>query len=598
MLEDGLSANENFVGQLVYRYAFPSILALLGTQASGFINSAIIGNTLGSVGLSVVSLVAPVALVYWSLGSLIGVGASVISGTALGKDDKALCARMYTLSYLVAIAAGAAITVLGLTNLDRIVTLLGAEGEYFALTRDYMRFYIPGGISMLLIYIPLNFLRVIGKPNLGMIMLLLMSLLNVVCLLIFTVFLGLGLGGLALASVTSSTLTFIFGACQFINKDSPLKFRKPVETLRSMIALITAGSPSALNNICQAVQILCINLLLVRMGAGFFLPAYSLVSATSEFFLAIILGVSQTALPLISISFGERDFRSIRIILKKAVGLGSIIVGLCGILLLLLRNKMGMIFGIRDASILADSARGLIFLALSLNLSFINNMLANYFNAVSRLAIANTIVVCRLICFMILPLYLLFPAFSINALWISLILAEAITLCVTFLIVTVIHMRNRNFSRYLLLDSTLIDNNRVIDFSVKNTIEDVTFASEKISGFCEENEIPAKKILHISLAIEEMLLMIDEFSFTKDKTEYTDVRMMVLETPVRETSTQRIIIRIRNTGKYFNPVAYYYENKNTEAGAERTLGIAMIVNMAEEVEYRKTFGVNNLIITI
>ncbi|GHV69510.1 hypothetical protein AGMMS49928_12070 [Spirochaetia bacterium] len=590
MLEDGLSANENFVGQLVYRYAFPSILALLGTQASGFINSAIIGNTLGSVGLSVVSLVAPVALFYCSLGSLIGVGAAVISGTALGKDDKVLCARMYTLSYLVAIAAGAAITVLGLLNLDRIVTLLGAEGEYFALTRDYMRFYIPGGISMLLIYIPLNFLRVIGKPNLGMIMLLLMSLLNVVCLLIFTVLLGLGLGGLALASVTSSILTFIFGACQFINKDSPLKFRKPVEMLRSMIALIAAGSPSALNNICQAVQILCINLLLVRMGTSFFLPAYSLVSATSEFLLALILGVSQTALPLISISFGERDFRSIRIILKKAIGLGSIIVGLCGVLLLLLRSKMGMIFGIRDASILADSARGLIFLALSLNLSFINNMLANYFNAISRLAIANTIVVCRLICFMLLPLYLLFPAFSINALWISLILAEAITLCVTFLIVTVIHIRNRNFSPYLLLDSTLIDNNRVVDFSVKNTMEDVTFASEKISGFCEENEIPAKKILHISLAIEEMLLMINEFSFTKDKTEYTDVRMMVLE--------ERIIIRIRNTGKYFNPMAYYYENKDTEAGAERTLGIAMILKMAEEVEYRKTFGVNNLVLII
>jgi hypothetical protein len=59
-----------------------------------------------------------------------------------------------------------------------------------------------------------------------------------------------------------------------------------------------------------------------------------------------------------------------------------------------------------------------------------------------------------------------------------------------------------------------------------------------------------------------------------------------------------IIIRIRNSGKYFNPVEYYYENKDTEAGFEKIMGIMMILKMARQVEYRETFGVNNLIITI
>jgi anti-sigma regulatory factor (Ser/Thr protein kinase) len=57
-------------------------------------------------------------------------------------------------------------------------------------------------------------------------------------------------------------------------------------------------------------------------------------------------------------------------------------------------------------------------------------------------------------------------------------------------------------------------------------------------------------------------------------------------------------MRIRNLGKYFNPVAYYYENKDTEAGQERAMGIAMILKMAQKIEYRETFGVNNLLITI
>jgi hypothetical protein len=57
-------------------------------------------------------------------------------------------------------------------------------------------------------------------------------------------------------------------------------------------------------------------------------------------------------------------------------------------------------------------------------------------------------------------------------------------------------------------------------------------------------------------------------------------------------------MRIRNAGKRFNPVEYYYENKNTETGREKTLGVDMILKMAQNVEYRETFGLNNLIITI
>jgi anti-sigma regulatory factor (Ser/Thr protein kinase) len=123
---------------------------------------------------------------------------------------------------------------------------------------------------------------------------------------------------------------------------------------------------------------------------------------------------------------------------------------------------------------------------------------------------------------------------------------------------------------------------------------DVDFASTKISSFCEENELSAKTSMHISLAIEEILIMINEYSLRKDRQEYTDLRIMIIP----EESGSLVIMRIRNAGKDFNPVDYYYENKDTEAGREQTLGIAMILKMAKHVEYRETFGVNNLIITI
>ncbi|MDR3170116.1 MAG: ATP-binding protein [Treponema sp.] len=586
----GLVSNDVFVGKLIYRYLFPSIIALLGMQSSGFINSVIIGNRLGSAGLSVVSLVMPIVLVYYSIGSLIGVGASIISGAALGRGDKDLCAKVYTLSYIVGVGIGVLMTVLGLFNLDQIVTLLGADPDKFDRTRNYVRFFIAGGSSWLLLYIPLNYLRVTGKPKPAMNMLLLLSFLNVSGCVIFVMLLDMGISGMALASVTSATFTFVFGAICLRDKNSPLKLQNPDRAITQIGSIVAAGSPSALNNVCRAVQVLSMNILIVRMGAGIFLPSYSLVSAVSDFLLAFTLGISQPMLPLVGISFGEKDFRSIRIILKKSLILGNGIIGICALVVLFGSKKIGLIFGLQDGDIFQNAACGLLFFACSINLAFINNLIFNFFNATHRVALANMIVVSRLVLFMVIPAWLLFPFTGINAVWISIVFTEAATIGVTFLVTSILHTKNHRLSRFLLLDSTLLENSPVIDFSVKNTVEDVDTASSKISGFCEENELSPKKAIHISLAIEEMLIMVNEYSLRKDKIEYTDVRIMI--------TGERIIMRIRASGKHFNPVEYYYENKDTEAGASQTLGIGMILKMAQSVEYEETFGVNNLIIAI
>ncbi|MDR3341439.1 MAG: ATP-binding protein [Treponema sp.] len=588
--EQDLVANDIFIGKLIYRYVFPSIIAMLGMQSSGFINSMIIGHNLGSAGLSVISLVMPISLGYFSIGSLIGVGASIISSIALGRGEKDRCAEVYTLSYIVAAGLGVILTVTGLLNLDRIVWFLGADAAHFDYAYDYIRFCIMGGSAWLLIYIPLNYLRIIGKPKLAMTMLLLMSVLKIIGMGIFINLLDMGTGGLALSSVSSAALAFVFGVSRLGGKNSPLKFKWPARAFAYISAVIPAGSPSALNNICQAVKIFCVNLLFVRMGAGMYLPAYTLVNTVNDIVLAVILGISQTVLPLVGISFGEKDFRTIRIILKKALGLGNIIIGLCAVCILLAHNTISLLFGLNDDTLRWHTGMGLIFFAASLNLAFINNMIANYFSATRRVAIANIIVVSRLVLFMVLPAWLLFSMAGVYAVWISLIVTEAATLGVTFLAITMTHTRNPRLSRYLLLDSALVEHSAIIDFSVKNTTEDVDFASTKITDFCKEHDISMKNTMHISLAIEEMIIMINEHSLGKDKTEYTDVRLMV--------APEHITMRIRSSGKYFNPVEYYYENKHTEAGLNQILGIAMILKMAQTVEYRETLGMNTLIITI
>ena len=57
-----------------------------------------------------------------------------------------------------------------------------------------------------------------------------------------------------------------------------------------------------------------------------------------------------------------------------------------------------------------------------------------------------------------------------------------------------------------------------------------------------------------------------------------------------------VLLRIRNSGKIFDPLRFYEENRDNEELTEQVLGIKMIAGTAKNIEFRETFGTNNLMI--
>ena len=140
------------------------------------------------------------------------------------------------------------------------------------------------------------------------------------------------------------------------------------------------------------------------------------------------------------------------------------------------------------------------------------------------------------------------------------------------------------------LDGLLLESSseQEISFSVENSLDDIVFASEKISGFCEESGIGMKTAMRLSLAIEEMLTVIITYCMDREKKQYIDIRIVKLE--------DGVLLRIRNTGRIFDPVRFYEENKDREDMADSVLGIKMIAGTAKQIEFHDTFGTNNLLI--
>jgi anti-sigma regulatory factor (Ser/Thr protein kinase) len=371
---------------------------------------------------------------------------------------------------------------------------------------------------------------------------------------------------------------------------SPLAFCNVHGVAQKIKELVLAGSPRSVEKVLAAARTFFINQILVRGGAGDLLPCWSLVITTQGLMATFIEGIADTAQSLSSIAYGEKDYRNIRLTIKKTFFYGAFVTILMAALLAVFRSQIVTLFGQTDPVLAAISATGLLFIAVSLVFNLASNIIVNFFTATSRSWIATTISVCRIFIFSVVPAWFLFPHYSINAVFGSFLLLEVGGLLVLGASLLLVRARSPNLSPFLLLDRQEEQRIKAIDFSVLNDTEEITDAAAKIGEFCREHDIPSKERFHVSLAIEEMLLMIKEHAFKPGIKEYCDVRIAIY--------SGVLIMRIRDIGKHFNPVEYYYNNKDSADGFMETIGVDMILKMAMNVEYRETYGVNNLIITI
>ncbi|MDR2089202.1 MAG: ATP-binding protein [Clostridiales Family XIII bacterium] len=588
---DALKPNDAFIGKVVVRYLAPSVLSMIGTRISSMANGLILGNFIGENGLAALSIVSPVSLAYLSLGALIGVGASIVSGVALGRGDMEACNRAYTLAYASSLLAGFVMMLAGVFFAGGIASVLGAKGDIFPLARDYIRVAALGGLFTVLLYTPLNYLRLCGKPNHAMALLLIMSFANTGFSAFFVMALGMRTAGVALGGCAGSLLAWLFGAYCLWGPRSELRVGRFRFVAGELPAVLRAGRTPALSNICRSAQYMFLNLMFVRVAPRA-LPAYAVVCAAQDMLLAVVLGFSQILLPLASFSYGEKDGRCIRAVTKRILLIGNLAVGACALLLLAIRGHVGLLFGIRDAYVLEELNTALCFMALGANLSFINNTACNYFNVTRRGMISLMTTLCRLLVFPLIPAYALAGSMGARAVWISIAASEFLTALALVAAILAVRARDANLSRLWLLPDSFAEKPNILDFSVENTSEAAAFASARIVDFCEANAVRAERALRLSLAIEEMLLLINEHSQSKRRKAFADLRVTVAD--------GELTLRIRNAGARFNPLqsreaSSSGEDENPDA---YLMGMDMILKMAKKVEYMEIFGVNNLTVTI
>jgi Na+-driven multidrug efflux pump/anti-sigma regulatory factor (Ser/Thr protein kinase) len=587
---DFLSVNNKLIKQIVGRYVFPGIMAQLGVKVGSVINTVIIGQLYGTDGLALMSLLSPLELVLMSVGSLICVSGAVYAGYAAAKNED--FSDWYSSAFWSVIIAGAVISLLGIIFAEDLATLFGANEIQNAPLTAAIRAMLTGGVFVTAVYLPLNFLKVIGRPTAAMHMLFIMSGVNVVFAYIFAGIMGMGVAGAMLGTAVSYAAAFTYGQITFHKYGTDIKLLPPKafrKFFRGKLRALPSGVPSALNNILRAVLALCVNLLIIAFipkNAPEMMSAVAILNSVMSIINAFVFGISQSTLQIAGIAYSERDYKTVNLAVRNIFIIGNIAVGILAALIIIFRNHIGFLFGINDSSY---SALALTFAGCYANLYLSNNIMTNFFSAVRRNLPAIVIVSLRLSLFMLVPAFFL-CVFGLAdfAVWVGYFSAELIAFIVILVYTAIKRRKNPNLSRLLLLDNNAVRDIKALDFSVPGNIAAGAEASERISLFLEETDLPPKSIMRISMAVEEIVALVCSHAALK-MNEFIDIRII-------KKNDEALFMRLRYGGRDFNPVKYCYRHFDDDDSD--AFGMNLVLKLTNDVTYNRLLGVNNLILEI
>lgn len=406
------------------KYALPSIIGMLIVGLQTIIDGLFVGRGVGALGLAAVNISMPLISSMLSVSIMIISGGIVITGIAKGQGDDERVRGYTTLTFITLLVTMATLSLLVGLFLKRLCYFLGSNDEVYPFVRQYLGIIGCGFIFYCIPNFTEAFTRLNGKPNWVFVSGVICCAVNIVLDYFFVMRFGWGVAGAAVATCIANT-TAAFVLLRFV------RFGRIKGGFTKIKKIFYNGSSEMLTSVSAAITTYIFNLVLMREVGVKGVAAFTIVCYLNFIVNMSIFGLSQAMYPLMSYSVGTRNYRKIKSLLVNALLLGGGIGTGVYLLVLVFKHGIASAFSNGDIELQILTTVATTYVTLHYLVSFINIVACSFHTAVERPFESVVIALCRSIVFVLLPMFSLTPIIGQTGVWLSMPIAEVLTLLVS-----------------------------------------------------------------------------------------------------------------------------------------------------------------------
>lgn len=436
-----IKLSEHFTYRKLIGFTLPSVFMMIFSSIYGVVDGLCISNLAGDIPFKAINIVMPYIMITSTVGFMLGSGGTAIVANARGAGDIERANRCFSLFVYVNLALSALIAALSIAFIRPIASLLGAEGEILEAAVRYSRVVFLALPFASLQFFFQNFFVAAEKPRLGLFVIILAGVMNMVLdvLLVGLLPLEYKLIGAATATAVSQTVGGIIPIIYFSSKNSTVfKLGKTRLDFGVILRACYNGSSELMSNISMNFVGMLYNLQLIKYAGDDGVAAYGVMMYVSMIFVAIFLGYSIGAAPVVSYNDGAGNNREKRSVFKKSLVIILSISAATFIFSELLAEPLSAVFVSYSSELLALTVRGMRIFSVSFLFMGIAIFGSSFFTALGDGLTSAIISFLRTLVFQLAAVLVLPIIFGgVNGIWWSVVFAElmAAILTVVFLVV-------------------------------------------------------------------------------------------------------------------------------------------------------------------
>lgn len=435
-----LSDHFNY-GRLL-RFTLPSIIMMIFTSIYSMVDGLFISNFVGITPFAAINLIYPFVQILGGVGFMFGTGGSALVSATLGARNKQRANQIFSMLTYITAATAVVIAILGILLVKPIALWLGADEDMLPYCVLYGRIILMALPGFMLQNLFQSFLVTAEKPALGLVVTVIAGLTNIVLDALFILVFHWGLVGAACATAIAQYVGGLIPLLYFICcRKGLLRLGRPFFNLKALFTTCTNGLSELVTNISMSVVSMLYNFQLMRFAGENGVAAYGAVMYVSFIFVAVFLGYSIGAAPVVGYHYGAQNRLELKGLLKK-----SNVLILCASIMLAaaafgLAKPLARLFVGTEPALLDMTVTAFRFYAIAVLFSGFSIFGSAFFTALNNGIVSAAISFARTLVFQVI-LVLVLPMFwELNGVWYSLFLAELLAMAVTLIFYRVMKPR-------------------------------------------------------------------------------------------------------------------------------------------------------------
>lgn len=441
-----IQLSEHFNYKKLLRFVLPSIVMMIFTSIYGVVDGLFVSNYAGKTSFAAINLIMPVIMGISALGFMMGTGGSALVAKTLGEGDKEKANDYFSMIVTSTIIGGIILSIIGEIFTPQLARMIGADETMINDSVTYGRVLFASLTAFMLQNVFQSFLVTAEKPNLGLLVTVLAGLTNMVFDYLMVGVFRWEVMGAGIATAMSQIVGGIVPLIYFMRKNnSLLRIKKFKFDGMALLKVCANGSSELMTNLSISIVNMLYNFQLMKLAGKNGVAAYGTIMYVNFVFIAIFLGYSIGTAPIVGYHHGAGNTDELKNLFGKSLKLIGIF-GVClTVLAMFLSGTLSKIFVGYDEELFEMTSNAFRIYAISFLVCGFNIYASSFFTALNNGIISAVISFMRTLVFQILAVLILPILFGLNGIWLSITVAEVLSLIVTITLL----IRNKEKYHYM-----------------------------------------------------------------------------------------------------------------------------------------------------